>query len=154
MGIENPRHLPGRRKEVLVNECVVVRKKDAKSGMGVIPTHDSLSGIILIIYGINVLPGVLSKCNVGSGLLRILALNARRDLDAVIAILSDEHAADLGLAACPRMLPDLAHNFAVNQQRGLRAERFGPWVHDFSCMGSVCGEASGPNIEYASAWGT
>jgi hypothetical protein len=36
---------------------------------------------------------------VGAGLFRVLALNACGDLDTLIVILSDEHTADLGLAA-------------------------------------------------------
>ncbi len=51
----------------------------------------------LILYGVNVFPCILGEGDVGTGLFSILALNARRDLDKVIAILSDEHTADLGL---------------------------------------------------------
>src|SRR5260370_2491734 len=111
MRIENPRHLPRRRKEILVNERVVIRKKHTKSRMRVIPAYNALLWILLILYGINVFPGILGKGDVGAGLFGILALNARRDLDTLIAILSDEYAADLGLTAGTCMLPDLPHNF-------------------------------------------
>ncbi len=97
--IENPRHLSRRRKEILVNECVVIGEKDAKSGMRVIPPHDSLVGILLVLYCINMFPGILGESYVSPSLIGVLALNAGGDLDAVISILTDEYTADLGLAA-------------------------------------------------------
>ena len=120
MRIENPCDLSRRRKEILVNEGVVVGKKHAESGMRVIPAHDSFLGILLVLHGINVFPGILGEGDVGARLFCILALNARRDLDTVIAILSDEHTADLRLAARTCMLPDLAHDFTIDHQIRLR----------------------------------
>jgi hypothetical protein len=97
--IENPRHLSRRRKEVPVNESVVVRKEHAKSRMGVIPADNPFLRILLILYGINVFPRILGEGDVGACLFSILALNTRRNLNTVIAILSNEHTADLGLTA-------------------------------------------------------
>src|ERR1700678_457271 len=140
MRIENPRHLPRRRKEILVNERVMVRKKHAKAWMGVVPADDSFLGILLILYGINVFPRILRESHMGAGLFGILALNARGDLNPVIAILSNEHTADLGLAAGTRMLPDQTHNFAIDQQSWLsvRRFRFCLCLHDSSAMRSAC----------------
>ena len=82
-----------------MNESIVVGKKHAKAGMRVIPAHNPFLGILLILYRINVLPGILGEGDVGAGLFRILALDAGGNLDTVIAILSDEHTADFGFAA-------------------------------------------------------
>ena len=79
-----------------------------------IPTHNPLIGILLILYGVDVFPCILGKSDMGASFFRILALNACRDFNTLIAILSDEHAADLRLTARTRMLPDLAHNFTVD----------------------------------------
>jgi hypothetical protein len=103
VGIENPCDLSGRGKEIPVNEGVVLGEKHAKTGMRVIPADNAILGIFLILHRIDVLPGILGEGNVGASLFSVLALNAGRNLDAVIAILADEHAADFGFVACCRI---------------------------------------------------
>src|SRR5580704_12283418 len=99
MRVENPRHLPRRRKEIPVNERVVIGKKHAKSRMRVVPAHNPFLWILLILDRVNVFPGVLGEGDVSAGLFSILPLDAGRDLDTPVAILADEHAANLGLIA-------------------------------------------------------
>ena len=132
--IENPRHLSRRRKEILVNEGVVIRKKNAESWMRMIPAHNPLRWILLILHRIDVLPGVLRESDVSAGLFGILPLDAGRDVDAVIAILADEHTADFGFAAGARMLPDLADHLAIDHQSRLYVRRFCLGLHDFNVV--------------------
>src|SRR4029077_18795125 len=68
--IVNPRHLLRRRKEILVNERVVVRKKHAKARMRVIPPYNPLIRILRILDFVDVLPGVLRKRDMRAALRR------------------------------------------------------------------------------------
>src|SRR5271165_423733 len=112
--IENPRDLPRGGEEILVNEGVVLGEKDPESRVRMIPAHNPLIGERPILYRVDVLPGILRKCNVGPRLVGIFPFDAGRDLDALIFILSDQHPTDFSGARGTRVLPDFAHDFAIH----------------------------------------
>src|SRR5258708_28218405 len=70
MRVTNPCDLFRRRKEILVNERIVVAQEDPKTGMRMIPTPDPFVGILLVFDLIDVLPGFLGECNVIACLVR------------------------------------------------------------------------------------
>ena len=91
-----------------------VRRLNSDVRMRVIPAHDALTGELLIFYGIDVLPGVLGKSNVGASLFGIFPLDTGADLNVLVFILSDQHPADLGGHGGAGVLPDVPHDLAID----------------------------------------
>src|SRR5262249_17731243 len=137
VGIEHPRNLSGGREEISVNERVVFREEDSESRMRVIPAHDPLAGVLLVLHRVNVLPGILRERDVGSGLVGVLPFDAGRDLNAVILVLADQYSANLSCAGSTGMLPDLAHNFAVDQQKRLSRPGFDLCFHRVTALAAI-----------------
>src|SRR5256885_12405028 len=79
MGIVNPRDLLRRREKVLVNEGVVVGKKNAESRMRVIPADDAGIRKIAVFDFVNVFPSILREGDVGAALRRVFARDAGFD---------------------------------------------------------------------------
>jgi hypothetical protein len=76
MRVINPGYLLRRRKEVLMDERVVIGEKDAKAGVRVIPADDPRLRIVSIFDAVNVLPRILGKRDMGASLEGIRALDA------------------------------------------------------------------------------
>src|ERR1035438_1659056 len=119
MRIHNPSDLSRRRKEILVNKRVVLGQKDSESWMRVIPAYDPLVGKFVVLNFIDVLPRILRERDVSTRFFRLQSGNRRLDFDNAVAVLPDQHSADLGLGAGVRMLANLSCNFAVDQQSWL-----------------------------------
>jgi hypothetical protein len=71
-------------------------------------------GIPGILCFVNVLPGILRERHVRACLRGVRSGNARFDRQVVPVLASDEHAANLRLAAGPCVLPDLPDDFAID----------------------------------------
>src|SRR5258708_26240352 len=87
--------------------------------MRVIPAHNPLLRIFLVLDLINVFPGVLRERHVRARLRRIQSRDTRRNTQAVAVFFSDQHSANFRLAVRTRVLPDLAKYFALNRHSRL-----------------------------------
>src|SRR5258708_6166811 len=113
--VTNPCDLFRRRKEILVNERIVVGKEDPKTGMGMIPAHDPLVGILLVFDLIDVLPGILGESNVRAVLPRVQAANASLNLHAVAALAAHQNTTDFGLDAGASVPSYLANHITAHR---------------------------------------
>src|ERR1700733_2225987 len=94
MRVVDPRNLVGRREEIALNEHVMLRKKNSKPGVGVVPADDSLVGIGLILDAINRLPRVLGEGDMGTGLSGIRRLDGSAYFNHAVVLIADQHPAD------------------------------------------------------------
>src|SRR5262249_60209448 len=69
--IVDPGHLLGAGEEILLDEEIVFREKYSKAGMRMVPANDFCVGILLVFDLVDVLPGILSECDVGAALRRV-----------------------------------------------------------------------------------
>jgi hypothetical protein len=65
--------------------------------MRVIPTHDSIVGVLFVFDLVNMFPSVLGKSSVGAGFISIRACDASLNFDPVWTVLSDQNSTDFGL---------------------------------------------------------
>src|SRR5258708_26988481 len=132
MRVTNPCDLFRRRKEILVNERIVVGQEDPKTGMGMIPARDRLVGILLVFALIDVFPGIVGESNVCAGLLRVQAANASLNLHAVAALAAHQNTTDFGLDAGASVPSYLANHITAHRHPRALAVFFsvpGPVTH-------------------------
>src|SRR5258708_14573728 len=96
--------------------------------MRVIPAHNPLVRIFLVLDLVNMRPGILRERHVSSRLSRVQSRNARGNTQSVAVFFSDQHSANFRLAVRTRVLPDLAQHFALNRHSRLSLIRF-PFTH-------------------------
>src|SRR6266481_337056 len=96
--------------------------------MRVIPPHNPLLRIFLVLDLINMFPGILRERHIRPRLRRIQSRNTRGNTQAVAVFFSDQHSANFRLAVRTRVLPDLAEHFTLNRHSRLSLIRF-PFTH-------------------------
>ena len=115
--IDHQRHLAGIREEVVVDENVPLGKKNAESGMGMIPADDlqiDEAGVHLVV---DLVPGFVGEGDFARLLGGLVAADALGDYDerSVIVLLppAHQHAADLDGRIFAGMLDDPLVGFGV-----------------------------------------
>src|ERR1700694_4200297 len=118
--------------------------------MRVIPADDPLVGIILVFDFVDVLPGILRKSNVGTGLSGVDAGNTGFNLQSPVLLATDKHSAHLRLALRPRVLTYATENVTVDDQHGSLDLHFRLGRQDFrlSTASEASTSGSSPAIKY------
>src|SRR5208282_1025994 len=114
----HPGELGGSREKILLDELVVLGKKNPEPGMRVVPAHDALVRIINVLDLVDVLPRILGERHMGAGLRSVDSGNAGLHGHDTVAVPPDQHAADLGLHRRASVLPYLARD--LTSHRDLR----------------------------------
>src|SRR5450432_4355533 len=114
----DPRYLTGGREKILLDEHVMLGKKNAEARVRMVPADDAFVRVKLILYAIDCLPGILREGDVSTGLSRVHTFNRGTNLNGVVGGLTDQNTTDLGLAVRAGVLANAARYFAVNLDPG------------------------------------
>src|SRR5579863_7691516 len=111
--------LPGRGKEVLMDEHVHIGQENTEAGMRMVPAEDLLLGITLLHLAMDVGPGLRRECDLGIATRGIVPANVGGDeapgADGVAVKGADEHAAHFYVALTQGMGADVVKNRSPDQ---------------------------------------
>src|SRR5262249_19121905 len=113
--VVHPGDLQRRREKILVNEGVVVGKKDAETGVRMVPADNPLVGFAFFFFFVDFSPGFLSDLSLVARFRRFHPRYSRGDLHPATVFFADQYAAYFGLAVRTRVLPYLAQHLAFDR---------------------------------------
>src|SRR5271169_593865 len=96
----HPGKLFRRRKEIAMDKGVVIGKKNAESGVRVIPADNAGFRVLGVLHFVDMFPSVLRERDVSASLRCVLPGDAGVHMDSIIATDADQNAADFGLHVC------------------------------------------------------
>src|SRR6185437_14210572 len=114
MRIVNPGNLVSTGEEVLLDKHVMLREKNAKAGVRMIPADNFVIREFAVFDFVNVLPRVLGKSNVSAALCCVDSGDTCLNGGPVIFGGADQHTADLGFHGRAGVLANFASNLRFN----------------------------------------